>query len=333
MNRKRRGLRPRLECEQLEGRLLLSHAPGAKHAAVPVRRHNGPHAMLEAGDPHGAPPDSPDQRVDPNTPDSPFAGVGSIRVSMRHKTFICSGTSLDATHVLTAAHCLDMNNNGKSDVRDRIVGVQFNINLVDDPGWDRIDVAIPAQSWVLHPDYTGFDRPALNDDLAIITLASPLPAGVPTYQLYTPPVVEGQSQIVLVGYGRSGDALGRTKVPSSFTVKRVGENVVDALSGQDDIGKSDVNEVFRFDFDGPVGNGPLGGPTLGNTRETTLGGGDSGGPSFILVGSDPSLASSYQIVGVNTFTQGKHGGRFYSEGGGILVQAYCDWISTILTGP
>jgi hypothetical protein len=34
--------------------------------------------MIVAGDPAGDPPDSPDDRIDPNSPTSAFAGVGSI---------------------------------------------------------------------------------------------------------------------------------------------------------------------------------------------------------------------------------------------------------------
>ena len=56
----------------------------------------------------------------------------------------------------------------------------------------------------------------------------------------------------------------------------------------------------------------------------------SPGPSFVMVGSDPSLASSYQIAGVNTFSEGKHGARFRSEGGGMSVPAYASWIVSIV---
>jgi hypothetical protein len=134
----------------------------------------------------------------------------------------------------------------------------------------------------------------------------------------------------MVGYGRSGNGFRGFTVDSSFTVKRTGENVIDAFYQQDERDRAQADEVFRFDFDGPVGNGPLGGPTLGNTIETTLGGGDSGGPSLILVGADPSLASSYRIAGVNTFSEGRHGARFRSEGGGMAVPAYASWIVSVV---
>src|SRR6476659_7640062 len=101
----------------------------------------------------------------------------------------------------------------------------------------------------------------------------------------------------MVGYGQSGNGNTGYTVSPSFSVKRSGQNVVDAFYTQDDVGQPAANEVFRFDFDADKGNGTLGGPTLGNTKETTLGGGDSGGPSFIKVGS------TYYLAGVNTFTE------------------------------
>ncbi len=61
-----------------------------------------------AGDPNATPPDSPANRVDPNTPDSRFAGVGSLRVNTATDGFICTATAISPNHVLTAAHCLDV---------------------------------------------------------------------------------------------------------------------------------------------------------------------------------------------------------------------------------
>jgi hypothetical protein len=37
---------------------------------------------------------------------------------------------------------------------------------------------ITASSVTVHADYTGFNSPTTDDDLAILTLSSPLPAGV-----------------------------------------------------------------------------------------------------------------------------------------------------------
>ena len=338
-----------LNCEQLEARLVLSNSGQVIEAPTEIaplppadltriqgvtahasEKFSEFRAVIVAGDPIGSPPDSPANRVDPNSATSPFAGVGSLQITANRGTFICTGTPIDSTHVLSAAHCIDLNNDGVSDKKDGIRSITFNLNLDTDAGTDRVDVSIPAVSWQPHPDFTGFNRPSINDDLSVITLSSAVPAGVPTYGLATSDMVAGATELYLVGYGRSGDGVNGYTTNASFTVKRVGQNTVDAFYGQDDAGRSAANEVFRFDFDGPTCNGPLGGPTMGNDQETTLGGGDSGGPSFALCnGCDANLASSYSLVGVNTFTQGTNTPKFGSMGGGINVFPYLGWI----TGP
>lgn len=271
------------------------------------------HAVMVAGDPKAKPADSPTLRIDANTTTSPYAGVGSLRIAASSGTYICTATPIDATHVLTAGHCVDIDNNGVPDIS----GVTFNLNYGGD-----LTSQIPAVAWETHPNFTGFNSPSINDDLAVITLGAALPAGVPTYQLATSDMVAGTTHIYMVGYGRSGDGVKGYTTGASFTVKRDGENIVDAFYGQDDAaGTPGAKEVFRFDFDGPRPNtNAMGGKTLGNDKETTLGGGDSGGPSFVVVGG------VYYLAGVNTFTQGSSAPKFGSLGGGINVFPYTDWI-------
>jgi len=307
-------------CERLEPRCLM--------AGLPAVAWGDFQALIVAGDPNGSPPDSPAIRVDTNSAASPFAGVGSLQITANRGTFICTGTPIDRTRILTAAHCVDINDDGVSNKKDGIKSIKFNLNLDTDAGTDAVDTVITASSWRTHPDYTGFNRPAINDDLAVITLAgSGLPASVPTYSLVSSDMIAGETQLVMVGYGRSGDGISGYTTNASFTVKRAGENVADGFYGQDDSKRTAANEVFRFDFDGPTGNGGLGGPTLGNDRETTLGGGDSGGPSFVLVADgDPDLASSYLLAGVNTFSEGATAPNFGSYGGGMNVFPYRNWI-------
>jgi hypothetical protein len=311
-----RKLKRLLYCERLELRCVLSTIAGMGGDDF--------HAVIVAGDPNGTPADSPADRVDANVATSPFAGVGSLQINARRGTYICSATAIDDTHVLTAGHCIDLNNDGRSDIKDGINSIAFHLNLDLD---DSTDVTVAAASWTPHPNFTGFNRPSVNDDLAVITLAEPLPATVPKYALSATPMVAQATHLYLVGYGRSGDGVKGYTTNASWTIKRTGENIVDAFYAQDDLGQPAANEVFRFDFDGPTGNGPLGGPTLGNDLETTLGGGDSGGPSFVLVdAAHPELAASYELVGVNTFTQGRTAPKFGTMGGGINVVPYRAWI-------
>ena len=305
--KKHKRFRRTFVCEQLEPRCLLSGFQAVDASDF--------HAIIVAGDPNLRPSDSPAIRVDANTASSPFAGVGSLQISRSNGTYICTGTPIDATRVLTAGHCIDFNNDGKSDSKDGIVSITFNLNY-----GGNLTSQISAKSWQTHPDFTGFARPSVNDDLAVITLGSGVPTGVPTYSLATSDMVKGTTHLYMVGYGRSGDGVNGYTTGASFTEKRDGENIVDAFYTQDDRRRAAANEVFRFDFDGPTGNGSLGGSTLGNDKETTLGGGDSGGPSLVL------SAGSYMLAGVNTFTQGSNTPKFGSLGGGINVFPYTNWI-------
>jgi hypothetical protein len=272
--------------------------------------------LIVAGDPNGTPPDSPDNRVDPNTTTSPFAGVGSLSIG---GSFLCSGAAISLLQILTAAHCLDLNDNGTVDVLP--FEVVFNLNFGGD-----LTQSIPASSLVIHPDFTGFNNPVINDDIAIVTLESELPIGVPIYDLYVDPLLPGTT-LTMVGYGESGDGINGFTVNGDFSIKRVGKNNADTFNLDDE--GSGINEVFFFDFDGPTGNGFSGGPTLGNDIETMLGPGDSGSPSFI------QLAGEWFLAGVNTFGifTNTTPGTFGNRGGGMVVPAYADWIaSQIISG-
>ncbi|MFM2096378.1 MAG: hypothetical protein RIS70_3502 [Planctomycetota bacterium] len=323
MSHRRSKQKRRLLCERLEARMVLSGVTGTDFSFDPVTEEGTFHALIVAGDPNGNPSDSPAARVDSNTDNTPFDGVGSITIAANRGNYICTGTPIDATHVVTAGHCVDLNSDGKSDRKDGINSITFNVNF-----GGNYSSRILASSWVTHPDFTGFNRPSINDDIAVLTLSQPIPDVVPKYQLFTGELF-GQT-ITMVGYGQSGDGISGYTVGASYTVKRSGQNVVDAFYAQDDGGRSAANEVFRFDFDRANGtNGPLGGPSLGNNIETTLGGGDSGGPSFINNGT------AWLLAGVNTFSQSTSTAsapKFGSLGGGMSIPAYANWIGQVSGG-
>lgn len=293
----------------------------AIRAAIPM-----PHLQptLVAGDVNGTTPDFPDRRIDPNIPTSPFAGVGSIQVSLTGAgSFLGSGTAISRRHILTAAHVLDARgNDGVIDVQPE--QVQFYLNA-SGPG----SSVITAESLQLFPGFQGFSQ-SVNLDLAIITLSQDLPDSVPIYDLYRQPLSTGTT-LTLVGYGESGHgSSGFARGTASLSQKRVGQNQIDVL----------LDGTFIYDFDGPDASSNLFAPvgsglTLGNSVETTVGPGDSGGPSFV------QEDGSYWLVGVNTFAFGFPGvaglpgfiqGTYGTGGGGVLLSepAVLSWIDGII---
>lgn len=309
------GLLPRrgrvlLRVERLEDRAV---------ASATLANEVGPFfPTVMAGDPRGSPSDSAAARIDENTAASPFAGVGSLQVLSKSGTFLGTATAIGPRYILTAAHVVDINGDGLVDGKDGLKGVYFILNS----GKDQSS-KIAVSKFDLHPDFTGFNRPSVHDDLAVLTLAQDLPEGLPIYPLPDYDLMVG-NHITIVGYGRSGTGNWGYTTGASLTVKRVGENVVDGFYGQDDEGRPFANEMFRFDFDGPKGNGPLGLGTVGNNRETTLGPGDSGGPSFVYA------MGQYVLAGVNTFVQGANAALFGSMAGGVDVYAYIGFIRSII---
>jgi hypothetical protein len=169
------------------------------------------------------------------------------------------------------------------------------------------------------------------DDLGILQLAAPVPAGVPIYPMYSGPLQDGLI-LVLAGYGASGNGNIGPSVGAAASIRRTGRNTLDELpTALDASGQS--SRFFVYDFDGPTGQGPLGAGTLGNASETMVATGDSGGPSFVQVGS------GLQVLGINTFAASAVANQavtytFGDVGGGIVAAdpRFAAWLHTTTAG-
>jgi hypothetical protein len=285
----------------------------------------------------GAPPDSPAQRVSPNTPASPYSGVVSINIRYDGQSYICSGALVGRRSVISAGHCVDTDGNGTlinlntpgADVR-----VVFNSN-------GNINALMTAVGVSMHPDYAGFGNcPAgvnsfcVNDDVAVITLGADAPASARVYKVAINPLTVG-AHIIMAGYGTSGTGVDGFTVPPSFTIKRSGENYVDLfdLDDEEDF-NGGANEVYYADFDGGGQDTfcdffGLCTPVLPNSREAGIGGGDSGGPAFVEMYGELMLVANNTFTG--TFT-GQLPGSFGTYFGGVVLGSYADYLFSATAG-
>jgi len=283
----------------------------------------------------GALPDTPQAHVDPNVASSPFSGVVSININYDGQSFICSGALIGKRQVLSAGHCVDTNGNGSVVDLNKpgsSVLVAFNSN-------GTYNAIIEASKVSMNPDYQGFNncpdgtKGCVNDDISIITLSEDAPDSAKIYKISNVPVTEG-THIIMAGYGTAGDGVNGHTIDPSFAVKRIGENVMDLFDGDDEQDFEGPSEVYYADFDG-AGQDTfctrygVCTDVLANNKEAGIGGGDSGGPSFV------EMYGELMLVANNTFESrftGQTAGTFGTFFGGIILSSYADYIQTAADG-
>ena len=263
--------------------------------------------------------------IDPNTAASPYSGVVSINIQYAGNSFICSGALIGARSVVTAGSCVDTNGNGTVvDLNQpgSSVTVFFNSD-------GAANASIAASAVRLNPNFNGFGICAngstgcQGNDLAVLTLVTAAPPTAQVYAVASNPVTSGQG-IITAGYGGAANGVDPAGAPS-FTVKTTGANTADAF----DLDANGNNDVFYADFDG---NGidsfctelQICHAGLAAGIESTITGGDIGGPAFVL--ENGRLA----LVGIDTFVgtfPAYADGMFGSYFGGVLLSGYTGFLA------
>jgi MYXO-CTERM domain-containing protein len=178
-----------------------------------------------------------------------------------------------------------------------------------------------VQSSVIAP---GFSAVGVND-ISVSRLAAPV-LGVPGYVLDTGTGLP--SSVVLAGYGLGGSGLTGASVAGG--VLRWGFNDYEVLA-EDSVDPPAMynGTLVGYDFDdGTNANNHFG--TLGQgDGEASVAAGDSGGPSFVLVGGQWKVAGIH--IGVEP--EGDAGFRFGAIGYDLRLATYAEWVSQVTAVP
>jgi len=233
---------------------------------------------------------------------APYSGVAKLFIDTNSGTFLCTGTVIGGTSILTAGHCLTAAGTGN------VIANTVTAILTDGISTQTL----VSSNFVVHPTWNG--DVGNTTDLAVLNFSSAFASWVTRYTLYNTNNELGQTFNV-AGYGKTGSNYGPAVEGTQGGVLRQGQNVWERLNNQMFLGWTNDNLVM--DFDNGTANNDAFGRIYGmfNTglglNEVTVAGGDSGGPSFL----------NGQLAGVTSF-------GFTLTANGGLIAPDCDGINT-----
>lgn len=186
----------------------------------------------------------------------------------------------------------------------------------------------------VHPSYNG-DTLAGND-IAVLRLSTPVPSlatnpsvGVNPAQLYTGNAELGQV-VTLLGRGQTGNGTTGGQTYPGATLSAT--NRYDLAGATINFGNGNVrtipNSVLMFDFDDGTAGPNFSGTATMTTLEGSAALNDSGGGSFITIGSTPFLAGIHSFV-----LSSGNAGVYGSVTGDTRVSSHLTFINSIVPEP
>ncbi|NES02161.1 MAG: S1 family peptidase [Okeania sp. SIO2F4] len=225
-----------------------------------------------------------------------FPSVGYLDTKFSSDEGVCSATLIDPSYILTAAHCIDANDESLLNASFWADGIPYSVtNTTAHRGWFSSDRDFTA----------GYDIAVLRLETPVLHLPS-----APLFRGFDEPEQIG----TYVGFGATGNGF-TGYLPNTKGTKRAGQNIVELGSS---LGLSD--SLLFSDFDHPLTSDFTKPDTIPLDLEYTIAPGDSGGGLFI----------NGHVAGVNSFGWGRNDGlnnsSYYDVAGSTRVSSHIDWI-------